>query len=56
MYAYRLQLDRRNLNDAQKLAAVEKMLLLKNPENQKGKTAAIIAMKAGIAVYLPVST
>lgn len=49
MYAYRLQLDRRNLNDAQKLAAVEKMLLLKNPENQKGKTAAIIAAQLNMS-------
>ncbi len=48
MHAYRLQLDRRNLNDAQKIAAVEKMLLLKNP-NQDGKTAAAIAQQLGMS-------
>ena len=48
MHAYRLQLDRRNLNDAQKIAAVEKMLLLKNP-NQEGKTAAATAQQLGMS-------
>lgn len=47
MYAYRLQLDRRNLNDAQKIVAVEKMLSLKNP-GQKGKKAAFIASQLNL--------
>lgn len=48
MHAYRLQLDRRNLNDAQKIAAVEKMLLLKNPAHE-GKTATAIAEQLGMS-------
>ena len=48
MHAYRLQLDRRNLNDAQKIAAVEKMMLLKNPSGN-GKTAAAIAEQLGMS-------
>lgn len=46
MYAYRLQLDRRNLSDAQKVVAVEKMLRLKEP-GYKGKTSERIAAWLG---------
>ena len=38
MYAYRLQLDRRNLDDAQKLAAIEKMIQI-NPRSKEGSLA-----------------
>lgn len=42
MYAYRLQLDRRNLNDAQKLAAIEKMIQI-NPRSKEGSLAKYIS-------------
>lgn len=42
MYAYRLQLDRRNLDDAQKLAAIEKMIQI-NPRSKEGSLAKYIS-------------
>lgn len=42
MYAYRLQLDRRNLDDAQKLAAIEKMIEI-NPRSKDGSLAKYIS-------------
>ena len=42
MYAYRLQLDRRNLDDAQKLAAIEKMIQI-NPRSKDGSLAKYIS-------------
>ncbi len=42
MYAYRLQLDRRNLDDAQKLTAIEKMIQI-NPRSKEGSLAKYIS-------------
>ncbi len=42
MYAYRLQLDRRNLDDAQKLAAIQKMIEI-NPRSKEGSLAKYIS-------------